>query len=89
MLFLKILNREKEQTKMANKHLSKGQDVFYKYPELYQLRNKKTGRKLLNCARKYDCERELRAIKIKDWKLAQDLVIIKLDRKEELQWASN
>ena len=71
---------------MANKHLSKGQDIFYKYPELYQLRNKKTGRKVLNCASKYDCERELREIKRK---LAQDLVIIKLDRKEELQWASN
>lgn len=74
---------------MASKHLSQGQDVFYKYPELYQLRNKKTGRKLLNCASRYDCERELRAIKKRDWKLAIDLVIIKLDRKEELQWASN
>lgn len=66
--------------------LSHPQDTFYKYPELYQLRNKATGRKMLNCASFSDCQRELYRIKRVDWKLAKDLVIIKLDRKEELQW---
>ena len=61
-------------------------DTFYKYPELYQLRDKTTGRKLLNCASRSDCERELARVKRVDWKLAKNLVIIKLDRKEELSW---
>ena len=68
--------------------LSHPSDTFYKYPELYQLRNKSTGQKLVNCTSRLDCEKELKRIKQRDWKLAKDLVIIKLDRKEELQWTS-
>lgn len=68
--------------------LSHPSDTFYKYPELYQLRNKLTGHKIVNCASKKVCEKELKRIKQRDWKLAKDLVIIKLDRKEELQWIS-
>ena len=74
---------------MTNKYLREGSNVQYQLPELYQLRNKKTGHKYPSCASYYDCERQLKWIKNRDWKLAKDLVIIKLDRKEELQWLSN
>lgn len=68
--------------------LSHPSDTFYKYPELYQLENKLTGQRILNSSSKEVCEKELKRIKQRDWKLAKDLVIIKLDRKEELQWTS-
>lgn len=59
--------------------LSQGSDTFYKYPELYQLRNKSTGQKLVNCTSRVACEKRLKEIKRRDWKLAKDLVIIKLE----------
>ena len=74
---------------MASKYLREGSNVQYQLPELYQLRNKKTGHKIVNCTSRLECERQLAAIKRIDWKLAKDLVITKLDRKEELQWISN
>ena len=74
---------------MASKYLREGSNVQYQLPELYQLRNKRTGQKIVNCASRLDCEIRLRSIRRSDWKLAKDLVIAKLDRKEELQWISN
>ena len=74
---------------MASKYLREGSNVQYQLPELYQLRNKRTGHKIVNCTSRLECERQLAAIKRIDWKLAKDLVITKLDRKEELQWISN
>ena len=74
---------------MASKYLREGSNVQYQPPELYQLRNKRTGHKIVNCTSRLECERQLAAIKRIDWKLAKDLVITKLDRKEELQWISN
>mgnify|MGYP003587340008 CR=1 FL=1 len=71
---------------MSNKYLTCGQDTFYKYPELYQIRNKRTGHRVLNCASILECEIRLKNIRRKNWKLAKELVIVKLDRKEELQW---
>ena len=70
-------------------YLSQGSGTFYRYLELYQLRNKRTGQKIHNCASIYDCKQHLLRIKRQDWKLAKDLVIIKLDREEELKWTSN
>ena len=74
---------------MTNKYLREGSNVQYQLPELYQLRNKRTGHKIVNCTSRLECKRQLAAIKRIDWKLAKDLVITKLDRKEELQWISN
>ena len=69
-------------------YLREGSNVQYKLPELYQLRNKRTEHKYRNCTSLSECKRQLAAIKRIDWKLAKELVIIKLDRKEELQWIS-
>ena len=73
---------------MTNKYLREGSNVQYKLPALYQLRNKRTGHKIVNCTSRLECEIRLSRIKRKDWKLAKELVIIELDRKEELQWIS-
>ena len=67
--------------------ISTGSDVLYRYPELYQIRNAKTGKRILNCS-SYDAAlaqyKKLKA-KLPKQEIAR-LEIIKLNRKQELSW---
>lgn len=67
--------------------ISTGSDVFYRYPELYQIRNARTGKRILNCSSYDTALAQYKKLKAKlPRQETTHLEIIKLNRKEELKW---
>lgn len=70
-------------------YLREGSDLFYKYPELWKVVNKKTGNCIARCTSLEAARKQLRIFCEANSSHLKDYTLIKCDRKEELKWISN